>query len=92
MAQALMAEEKSIAYLPPKGLSNQDGVVETLSRLFRASPFAAVRYLRCEFHDGVLTLSGRVPTYYTKQIALSLACNSLGVELVIDLLEVRQPA
>jgi hypothetical protein len=92
MTQALMMEGSRIANLPPKGLSRHDGVVETLSRRLRTSPFAAVRYLRCEFRDGVLTLSGRVPTFYTKQIALSLACSSPGVDLIIDLLEVCQPA
>ena len=69
-----------------------NGPFESIARRLKESPFAAVRRLKCEFRDGVLTLSGRVPTYYTKQIAISLACNSAGVDIVVDRLEVVQPS
>ncbi|MHC4399002.1 MAG: BON domain-containing protein [Planctomycetota bacterium] len=41
------------------------------SRL-RGSAYGEVRRLRCEFHHGVLTLRGRVSSYYMKQVAQHL--------------------
>jgi hypothetical protein len=34
-----------------------------------ASPYRELRNLRCEYHDGVLTLRGRLPLFYHKQLA-----------------------
>ena len=42
-----------------------------LARL-RQSPYVPLRNVSCSFFEGVLTLGGRVPSYYLKQIAQSL--------------------
>ena len=34
-----------------------------------ASPYRELRNIRCEYHDGVLTLRGRLPLFYHKQLA-----------------------
>jgi hypothetical protein len=39
----------------------------------RASSYASVRRVRCRCNEGVLTLFGRMPNYYSVQMALSVA-------------------
>jgi osmotically-inducible protein OsmY len=47
------------------------------------SPYGAIRAVSCRVNDGVLTLSGSVPSYYLKQIAQRLALNALGEGTVL---------
>ena len=39
-------------------------------------------------HDGQVVLSGRVGTYYRRQLALTGACRVAGVRSIIDQIEV----
>ena len=64
----------------------------------RQSSYREVRCVTCEFHEGVLTLRGRVPTFYLKQVAQSLVLrmeraeeinNRVEVELYPDTRELR---
>lgn len=55
----------------------------------RQSPYLEVRFVTCEFHEGVLTLRGRVPTYYLKQIAQSLVLRMERVEEINNRVEVE---
>lgn len=48
------------------------------SRL-RNSQYPPVRSLSCEYHEGVLTIRGRVATYYLKQIAQAVVDGLDGV-------------
>jgi len=52
------------------------------------SGYAILRTVRCDFHEGVLTLRGHVPSYYLKQIAQTLVGQLDHVELVENRLEV----
>lgn len=54
----------------------------------RASSFVAIRGLTCDVHEGMLTLRGRLPNFYTKQVALSLLADVEGVEEITDRVEV----
>ena len=54
----------------------------------RDSSFVSVRRLTCDVHEGMLTLRGRVPSFYTKQVALSLVAEVEGVEEITDRVEV----
>ncbi len=56
----------------------------------RASLYAELRKVRCDFHEGVLTLRGRVPSFYTKQLAQTLAARVPGVEEVVNRIEVQE--
>ena len=67
----------------------------------RNSLYAAVRTLSCDFHAGVLTLRGRLPTYYLKQIAQTVIgeldgvleiANGVEVVRVTDRLDGREAA
>ena len=50
----------------------------------RNSAYAPVRQVLCEVQDCVLTLRGRVPSFYLKQIAQTVVRHPLEGSLVID--------
>ena len=43
-----------------------------------------VENLKVEVRDGVVTLGGRVPSYYTRQLAIACAQRVAGVRAVYD--------
>jgi hypothetical protein len=50
-----------------------DATVQSQAQqMLESSNYLALRRLRCECHDGRLVISGRVPTYYLKQLAQSI--------------------
>src|SRR5687767_10328168 len=64
------------------------GLIELIGSRLRAHPYLILRGITCEYHDGVLVLRGRVPSYYLKQIAQSLAARADGVERIDNQIEV----
>jgi osmotically-inducible protein OsmY len=48
--------------------------------------------IECYDHEGVVTLRGRVPSYYLKQVAQELVGRVPGVEVVSNHLEVAAVA
>jgi len=46
--------------------------------------YAALRRVRCEYHEGVLTLRGRVSSYYLKQIAQCVMHRRLDDMVVVN--------
>ena len=58
------------------------------SRLLR-SPYGEHRHVSCEFGEGILTLRGRVSSYYLKQIAQYLVCRVSGVAEIDNQLSVE---
>jgi hypothetical protein len=60
------------------------------SRL-RTAPYLALRGVACELRDGVLTLRGRVPSYYLKQLAQALLHGIQDVSNVDNQLNVVAP-
>jgi hypothetical protein len=61
------------------------------SRL-RRSGYSALQHLSCECGAGVLTLRGRLPSYYLKQVALAVVATVEGVQHIDDQVEVAAPA
>ncbi len=57
-------------------------VVEAAHGALQNSPYWAIRRVRCQFHEGQLTLHGQVPTFYLLQVAQELVCRLPGVEVV----------
>ncbi len=55
------------------------------------SPYIDLHRLAYTWCDGVLTLRGRVPSYFLKQIAQAIAASVAGVAAVDNQLEVVQP-
>ena len=48
-------------------------ITRQANNLFLASPYCQLRHVRCKMEQGVLTLEGRLSTYYLKQLAQKLA-------------------
>jgi len=58
----------------------------------RNSPYAALRMISCQYHDGVLILYGRLQTHYLKQVAQSIMTDLDGVLEIANRIEVvRRP-
>ena len=63
-------------------------VAELCQQKLSRSPYIALRYLICHFHEGMLTVRGTVPTFYTKQMAYITIRDVPGVERIVDQVEV----
>ena len=55
---------------------------------FRQSGYLALRDITCEVQGGVLSLRGRLSSFYLKQIAQAIAIEADGVRAVINEIEV----
>jgi osmotically-inducible protein OsmY len=56
-----------------------------------SSPYLAVRRVNVEEQEGVLTLSGRLPNFYLKQMAQSSVSKVEGVRSIINRIDVVDP-
>jgi osmotically-inducible protein OsmY len=54
----------------------------------RESPYRELWDVACDFHEGVLTLQGRVPSFFLKQIAQSIVFVMERVEIINNRIEV----
>jgi hypothetical protein len=63
-------------------------VEERATRLLRHAAYAPLTALRCDFHDGVLTVRGRVPSFHLKQIAQVLLRDVEGVGVIDNRVDV----
>jgi hypothetical protein len=54
----------------------------------RRSGYLALQHLSCDFRGGVLTLRGRLPSYYLKQVALAAVATVEGVRRIDDRVEI----
>lgn len=82
VANPTTADEKKML---PAGTG---GIQIVAEQRLRQSSYFALRYVACEYHEGVLILRGRVPSFYLSQIAQTLVRKVDGVELVVNRLEV----
>jgi hypothetical protein len=63
-------------------------IAEIAQAALRRSAYFELHDVACDFSGGVLTLRGRVPTYYLKQIAQASVADVPGVVEVCNLVEV----
>jgi osmotically-inducible protein OsmY len=73
-------------------LVREDAVRMAAENKLRHADYMCLRQIRCEYHEGVLTLRGAVPTYHLKQIAQTLVCSLNGILEVNNRLEVGPAA
>ncbi len=68
-------------------------VTEIVEKRLRESMYVALRTVSCNFKDGLLTLSGIVPTFYLKQVIISLVddLESEGIKEINDEIDVVNP-
>jgi osmotically-inducible protein OsmY len=62
--------------------------VQAVERRLRESSYYYLRSIRCFYEAGVVTLRGRVPTFYLKQTVQSIVEKIDGVEQVVNLVDV----
>ncbi len=72
--------------------SRVDPVQVIAQRQLRESAYYSIRSVRCDFHEGVLTLRGCLATYYLKQVAQTLVAKVEGVQLINNRVEVPEPS
>ena len=82
-APPMTRDTKPVRCIPP--------TLQEVRRQLLASPYAAIKQLRTEFYEGVLVLRGKVPTFYTRQVAIALVMKIGGVEQVDDRIVVDKP-
>ena len=63
-------------------------VVASAMERLQMAPYPPVRGVSCECDDGVLTLRGRVPTFFEKQLAQEAVFTLDGVMQVVNEIEV----
>jgi hypothetical protein len=63
-------------------------IVQAGERRLRESSYYYLRSIRCFHEAGVVTLRGRVPTFYLKQTVQSIVEKIEGVEQVVNLVDV----
>ena len=73
--------------MEPQSFSNSSQTnVETIERVVRSRTSGTIRGLRVELVNGEIVLSGRVNTYYTKQLASNAALEAVkNVTLTNDI-------
>jgi osmotically-inducible protein OsmY len=66
----------------------EQAVERTVRSAFQESNYQAIREVSCEFHSGVVTLRGTVPTFFLKQVAQHIAGKLMTVSRIDNRLEV----
>ena len=61
----------------------QQRVLDRTRQLFLASPYA-LHHLSFEFKHNALVIQGNVPTFYLRQVALTLAQKIEGFDQIVD--------
>lgn len=69
--------------------SHAEAVAQRISTAFRESPYRDLRGLECDSSQGELTVRGRVPSFYLKQLALFTVQRIDGATPVNILIEVE---
>jgi len=79
------------AHIPKPFLTVESSVVELAYQRLRRLPYTCLGDVVCMHHRGALVLSGRLPSYYMRQIALNAVTGLAGVERVVDEIKVAPP-
>ena len=75
---------------PPDQNSMQEteAILAEAKTRFLLSPYHELHAVNCDFHNGVLTLRGRVPSSFLKQIAQTIVFSMERIEAIDNRLEV----
>ena len=60
-----------------------------IERRLRQYSYAALRYVEVAFREGTVKLSGRLPSFYLKQLAQTAARGVDGVEVIVNEIDVE---
>ncbi len=82
-------DARMVATVARTDLSSPDrATAEAAERKMTRSPYMELRSVSCDVQEGVLTLRGRVPSYYLKQMAQYMVDSLPGVQKIDNHLEV----
>jgi osmotically-inducible protein OsmY len=91
----MVQEQSQTSMMDPlneaSALATSQAVQEVARAKLQRSAYQEIRKLTCDFHEGVLTLRGRVSSYYLKQVAQTLVFRLDGVGELNNRLEVGSP-
>ncbi len=83
-------------YAPEEGerqsSARKPSVLAAATSRLRKSDYHELHLISCTFYEGVLTLRGRVSTFYLKQVAQTMIASLEGVERINNRLEVAAPS
>ena len=84
---------KEIADSTPESLAEDKAplsimVAEKVAESLKASGYRALSAVACHYHEGVVVLRGRVPSFYMKQVAQAQASKIPGVDVIANRLRV----
>ena len=68
---------------------SSDPLVHEAERVLSQSGYVALRKLNCACSNGVVSLSGNVPSFFLKQMAQTLVAQLKGVRRVDNQVKVR---
>jgi len=91
-SQSSQSAAASAGPIPASPASARRGIAARVSERLAQSPYFPLRGVWCDYHEGVLCLRGRVPSYYLKQVAQTIACQVDGVEECMNRIEVGSGA
>jgi osmotically-inducible protein OsmY len=72
----------------PSRLGVPQRILEGAESCLRSNSYLALKNVSCEYHEGVLTLRGCLPSYYLKQIAQTAVATVDGVSRINNEIEV----
>jgi osmotically-inducible protein OsmY len=80
--------------MPAAALASGPGtnILQLIERRLRDSSYYYLRTITAAYESGVVTLRGRVPTFYLKQTVQAIVEKTDGVERVVNLVDVVNPA
>ncbi len=67
---------------------SSESPADSAQGILQESPYYSLRQLECRFDDGVLTVCGRVPSFYLKQLAQTALRDVNGVTRIDNRIEV----
>ncbi len=70
--------------LPP----SREQIVDRAENCLRHNPYLANKNVQCDFHEGVLTLRGCLPTYYLRQLAQETLGPVSGILRIVNEIEI----
>jgi hypothetical protein len=89
MAPATLKDTQATPASEPR--PKPEAVESVLHRMLSQSSYRALHEVRCDYSQGVLTLHGRVPSYYLKQLAQEMAKRVAHGKVINNLIRVIVP-
>jgi osmotically-inducible protein OsmY len=85
-------QHRTVQMPPPdrNSFNENEAVLAEAQLRFQRSPYQELHNIKCEFHEGALTLRGRVPSAFLKQIAQSIVFSMECIEAIDNRLEIME--